>query len=105
MCGSEVTVGALEAKVTDDSNSFHLLRNCRETMPLAESLLILSPVVVLMLAEDRLEPAEARFQPACCAEIFFDIFRPAPYVLLDVKCIYFQWVMPLVGLHHLYNSL
>jgi len=46
-------------------------------------------------------PSEVRFQAACCQERFSDIFRPAPEMLLVVKCTHFQWVMPLVGLLHL----
>jgi len=77
-CRAGVTVGALEANVNNDSNSLHPLCNCRITVSIAGSLLILSPLVIVMLAEVRLGASEARFQSACCPEIFFDIFRPAP---------------------------
>jgi len=35
--GLGLTVGALEANVNDDSNSLHLLFNCRITVSIAES--------------------------------------------------------------------
>jgi len=57
-----VTVGTFEANVNDDSNSLHLLCNCRITVSIVELPFTCSPVVILMLAEVRLGY----------------IFRPAP---------------------------
>jgi len=54
LCRAGVTVGAFEANVNDDSNSVHLLCNCRITMSIAESALTWSLLVILMLAEVRL---------------------------------------------------
>jgi len=72
LCRAGVTVGALAANVNDDSNSLHLLCNCRITMSIEESLLLLSPVAILK--KFTWGPSEARFQSACCPEIVFHIF-------------------------------
>jgi len=49
-----VTVGAFEDNVYDDSNSLHLLCNCRTTVSIVEPPFTRSPFVIVILAEVRL---------------------------------------------------
>jgi len=100
-CDAGVIVGAFEARIRDDSNSLHRLRNCRITMSIDYAVSWLAwltgPLSCYGFDE---EPLKGRLLTLCCLVllIFF-------YQLLVLRHTHLHWVMQLTGLLHLYHKI